>query len=442
MGSGVDVWYEPELLRRRNRSGISEQDQHQYRAAAVTALAVLVYVFLQLLVDRCTRARGRRPTTLMLRFQTQGKGTPDTEGDPLVYAAAQAVESALMRDAPVRMQGIVLQGSDLQWKERGTVAALASALPFCMSTIDSPALAKVAVIVYATRPCDEHPDVPDADGHVFRAKTYLAQRVENGFQGYRFNFDRMQTHVVSSHNDFRSPKLIVEEISRLRDQGFDHVILQSSHFGRRRLNASAERHSPHTQTSFLEEVAAKFADVNVYMIRRDVFPATRLRKRDSHESAFEVLRLAEHQELTAERPDGLLKQLVPIFTFATLAIVGNDDVARPQSGFCTYFLDTDYQVQNPEWRERVRANLLGDSPVRDSLLAVLRGIHFLEAEKAPLAEVCQPVLDPYTWVAPASRGMAGEIDAIPATRRRRAVVLCMPAVLSYVTDALHRGQRG
>ncbi|HEY6925268.1 MAG TPA: hypothetical protein VI653_17465, partial [Steroidobacteraceae bacterium] len=438
MRGGVDVWYEPELLRRRNRSEFPEQDQHQYRAAATTALAVLVYVLLQLVTERCARARGRRPTTLMLRFQTQGKGTPDTEGDPRVYAVAQAVESALLRDAPVRMQGIVVQGTDLQWKERGTVAALASALPLLVSAPESIALTKVATIVYSTRPCDEHPQIAAAEGHVFRAKTYLSEPVNEPFRGYRFSLDRMQTHVVRGHDELRTPKLIVEEVARLREQGYEHFILQSSYFGGRRLNASAERHSVLTQRAFLEEVAAKFADVSTYLVRRDVFPATRLRKRDSNESAFEVSRLAEHQQLLAQDSD-LLKQLVPIFTFATLSIVGNDDVARPQSGFCTYFLDTDYQVRNPEWRERVRSNILRDSPLRQSLLFALRAIHFLEAEKLPTAEIFQPILDPYSWTAPPSRAVAGEIDAIPASRRRAAVVLSLPALLSRVSDALHRG---
>lgn len=443
MGVGIDVWYEPALLRLRGRRNIPEEDQRQYRAAAVTALTLLVYTFLQLVAERCTKERGERPATLMLRFQTQGREAARTEGEPLVYAAAQAVESALMRDVPVRMQGLVVQGNQLHWKKRGAVVALTSAFPLVMGATTTGA-AKVALIVYSTRPCDDHPDIPDADGFMFRAKTYLAEAVTHPISGYRLRFDRMQAHVVSSQGDFRSPKLIVEEVSRLHEQGCDHVMLLSDHFGNRRLNRSAQRHSPHTQTKFLAEVATKFADVSVYMLRRDVFPATRLHKRDRQESAFEVLRLSEHEELTTPLGDELLKQLVPAYTFATLSIVGNDDVARPQSGFCTYFLDTDYQVQNLEGRERVRSNLIGaNTAVRESLLAVLRGIHFLEAEKAPMSSpsqfIFQPVLDPFTWLSPASHGAAGEIEVFPASRRKGAVLLSLPALLSQVTDSLHRG---
>jgi hypothetical protein len=127
-------------------------------------------------------------------------------------------------------------------------------------------------------------------------------------------------------------------------------------------------------------------------------------------------------------------------TFATLAIVGNDDAARPQSGFCTYFWDADYQVKNSEWRERVRSNLLGSSNgVRECLLNVLRGLHFLEAEKQPEGGVFKPVLDPFGWVQPSSNDAAGEIEVLPSSRRKGNVLLSLPALLSHVTDSLHSG---
>ena len=442
MGTGIDIRYEPELLKLRGNSKFSQEDSRQYRAATATALTLLVYVFLQLIAERCTEARDIRPVTLMLRFQTQGREAARTEGDPLIYAAAQAVEAALMRDVPVRMQGIVIDEGNLYYKKRGTAYALASAFPLVMGTSSALSIPKVAVIIYATRPCDDHPDIGDADGHVFRARTYLAEAVAKPFPGYRLQFDRMQTHVVESKNDFRSPKLIVEEVSRLQGQGCDHIILISNHYGARRLNRSAQRHSPHTQTVFLEEVATKFADTNLYTLCRDVFPATRLHQRGRGESAFEVPDLAGHQEFALHQGDGLLKQLLPIYTFATLAIVGNDDVARPQSGFCTYFLDTDYKVQNLEWRERMRSNLTGaNTAVRDCLLAVLRGLHFLEAEKVPpKTGLFQPVLDPFGWVTPSSSEAAGEIEVIPPNRRKGAILLSLSALLSHVTDALHRGR--
>ncbi|MEF8717157.1 MAG: hypothetical protein V5B44_05260 [Candidatus Accumulibacter necessarius] len=232
-----------------------------------------------------------------------------------------------------------------------------------------------------------------------------------------------------------APQLIVEEVSRLNGLGYEHVILISNHYGNRRINRSAQRHSPHTQTTFLDEVATNFPDVSLYMLRRDVFPATRLHNRARAESAFEAVRLSDHNDFAIMQGDGVVKQLVPAFTFGTLAVVGNDDAARPQSGFCTYFLDTDYQVRNAEWRERVRSNIMSTSGVRQCLLTVLRGLHFLEAEKQPDGGLFKPVLDPFSWVQPSSSGAAGEVQVAPPSRRKGDVLLSLPALLSHVTDA-------
>ncbi len=439
MGSGVDVWYEPELLKQRDNSKVAEEDRRQYRAAAATAMSVLVYTVLQVLADRVSKEREHRVATLMLRFQTQGKEAASSEGDHLIYAAAQSIESALMREVPVRMQGLVATG-DRTYKDRGTAFALSSAFPLILGTNTTPAVSKIAVVVYATRPCDEHPDIKDADGFIFRAKTYLAEAVETPFPGYRLSFERMQSHVVENRDAFQSPQLIVEEVSRLHSLGYEHVILISNHYGNRRINRSAQRHSPHTQTTFLDEVANNFPNVSLYMLRRDVFPATRLHKRTRAESAFEATRLSDHNEFAILHGEGVVKQLIPAFTFATLAVVGNDDAARPQSGFCTYFLDTDYQVRNAEWRERVRSNIMSSSSVREGLVTVLRGLHFLEAEKQPEGGQFKPVLDPFSWVQPSNTGAAGEIQVAPASRRKGDVLLSLPALLSHVTDALHRGR--
>jgi len=441
MGPGVDIWYEPELLKQRRNAKFSEEDQRQYRAAAVAALSVLVYVFLQTLAERLAKEQNQRIPALMLRFQTQGKKAAASEGDHMIYAASQAIESALMRELPVRMQGLVTDGEQTEWQKKGAAFALSSALPLVVGSASKPVVKKIAVVVYATRPCDEFPALPDADGFLFRAKTYLAEAVDEPFCGFRFAFDRMQSHVVESQDDFKNPKLIVEEVSRLYGLGYEHILLISNHFGNRRINRTAQRHSPHSQTAFLDEVAEKFAQVSLYLLRRDVFPATRLRVRDRSESAFEAVGLADHNDFAIINSAERSKEIIPVFTFATLGIVGNDDAARPQSGFCTYFLDADHQVRNVEWRERVRSNILNaNQGVRESLLAALRGLHFLEAEKQPEGGIFKPVLDPFGWVRPNSIGAAGEIEAIPASRRKGNVLLSLPALLSHVSDALHRGK--
>ena len=440
MPAGIDIWYDPECLKYRNLQKYTQEDSRQYRAAAATAMTVLIYVVLQILSEKLASHTEERTPALMVRFQQQGKTAAKNEGDHWIYAISQAIESALMRDIPVRMQGLVADGLNHQYKARGAAFALSAAFPLIVATNREPSVSKVATLVYSTRPCDDHPQTNDTDGFVFRAKTYLAEAVNETSVGYHLSFDRMQTHVVETRDSFKSPKLIVEEVSRLQALGYEHIILVSSHFGNRRINRSAQRHSPHTQTAFLDEVASKFPHVSLYMLRRDVFPATRLRTRSKTESAFEAVRISDHDEFAFDQGDGVLKQLIPVYTFATLAIVGNDDAARPQSGFCTYFWDADYQVKNSEWRERVRSNLLGTgNGVRDCLLAVLRGLHFLEAEKQPDGGVFKPVLDPFGWVQPSSSGAAGEIEVLPSSRRKGNVLLSLPALLSHVTESLHSG---
>ena len=438
MSAGVDIWYDPELLKYSNNPSFTEEDKRQYRAAAATAMAVLVYIVLQVLSEKLTKPSGESLLALMLRFQTQGKKAAENEGDHFVYAMSKAIESALMRDIPVRMQGLVTDG-DRRYKDRGAAFALSAAFPLVISATSKPSVDKIAVVIYATRPCDDYPGAEDTAGFIFQAKTYLADAVNEPLDGYRLAFDRMQTHIVETRDAFKSPKLIVEEVSRLHAMGYEHIILISSHFGNPRINRSAQRHSPHTQTAFLDEVATKFANVNIYMLRRDVFPATRLHTRARSESAFDAARISDHDEFAIDQSADILKRLIPIYTFATLAVVG-DDVSRPQSGFCTYFLDADYRVRNTEWRERVRSNLLSSGTgTRGCLLSVLRGLHFLEAEKQPEGGVFKPVLDPFGWVKPTSSGGAGEIEALPSSRRKGNVLLSLPAILSHVTEALHRG---
>jgi hypothetical protein len=440
MGAGVDISYDADQLNYRdNKSQYTDEDKRQFRVATATAMTIVIYVVLQVLAERLIKQSGRPLSALMLRFQSQGKEAHKNDGNHFVYAMAHAIESALMRDMSVRMQGLVASDNRI-YKDKGAAFALSAAFPLVMSSTHKSSVDKIAVVIYATRPCDAYPGAGAVAGFIFQAKTYLAEAVSDPVDGYRLSFDRMQTHVVETHDAFESPKLIVEEVSRLQGMGYEHILLISNHFGNPRINRSAQRHSPHTQTAFLDAVAAKFANLNLYMLRRDVFPATRLHTRGRKESAFEVSRIADHDEFAITHSSGISKALIPIYTFATLAVVG-DEASRPQSGFCTYFLDEDHRVKNLEWRERVRANILmPGTGTRACLLAVLRGLHFLEAEKQIDAGMFKPVLDPFSWIKPNSTGGSGEIEALPSSRRKGNVLLSLPAMLSHITDALHSGR--
>jgi hypothetical protein len=92
-----------------------------------------------------------------------------------------------------------------------------------------------------------------------------------------------------------------------------------------------------------------------------------------------------------------------------------------------------------EAAEQIRANLLlPTSSVRADLIALLRGVHYLESERPATEErTLQPVLDPYSWLQPETIGHAGEIVVSSSRRRAGAVVISLPAVLERVSRVLH-----
>jgi hypothetical protein len=296
-------------------------------------------------------------------------------------------------------------------------------------------LDKVALVTYVTRPCDTHPDFPDADGFLFISRTYRAVR-ENG--GTTLRVDSMQSRLVENRKDFRTPQLILEELARLQKDGFEHVMLLSHHFGNRHIGRAAERHAPHTSRQFREDVTQRFPGLHLYPLRRDVFKATRLRKRAAMESGFEVVKFNDHNALYAQLEGNDFRSLMPIYTFATLVVVDED--ARPQSGFCTYFFDDEQHATDLDLRGKVSANIQGvgdGAKVRDSLISVLRGIHFLESEKPAFKQQLLPVLDPFDWATPTRTAAAGELE-IMTRRGSRSVLLSVPAVLAHVTKVLHK----
>lgn len=443
-GVGVELQYDLRLLRLK----VAQDDKQrasaeQYRAASVTAFTVLAYVVLWEL-QALVRSKLPDAGVVMLRLQHTGRqndANADAD-DPntAAYAASQAIEKALAREGFTKLQGVTTQTEgnrdDLRWKRRGALAAMTGGqemrFPFDGS------LDKVALVTYVSRPCDEHPAHPDADGYLFLSRTYVADR---SAEGGRLKVLRMRSRLVENRKDFKNPQPILEEIARLYAEGYRHVMLLSQHFGNRHIGRAAERHAPHGTLEFLDAALQKFSDMTLYTLRRDVFPATRLRKREGSESGFEVLNFKDHQDMYDQVSDAILRSIMPVYTFATLAVVG-DDGDRPQSGFCTYFFDGEQRIANIEARETVRQNIVGigeqASEVRSSLISVLRGVHFLEGEKAPVRNSpALPVLDPYGWVNPVKRAAAGEI-VVMKRRRGGSVLLSLPAVLAHVTKVLHK----
>ncbi|MDQ0140963.1 hypothetical protein [Cupriavidus necator] len=443
-GVGIDIEYSLKYLQLSRTKDDEKAASEQLRAATVTAFALLVYITLWELSRRVQAAAASESLSMtMVRLQHTGKQNSREadahDANTVVFAVSQAIEKALTREMPVKLQGLTTQTKDqndsLRWKRRGALNALLGGQPLNFRMEGG--LDKVALVTYVTRPCDTHPSFPDADGFLFQSRTYRAVH-DNGAAILRV--DSMQSRLVESRKDFQAPQLILEEIARLEKDGFEHIMLLSHHFGNRHIGRAAERHAPHGTLQFLDEAAKRFPGVHVYPLRRDVFKATRLRKRGTMESGFEVVNFADHQAMYDQFEGGDLRTLMPIYTFATLVVVDED--SRPQSGFCTYFFDAEQRLSNIELKETVRQNILGVGKgdvqnTRASLISVLRAIHFMESEKPAFKTQLLPVLDPFDWATPARTSAAGEIE-IMTRRGSRSVLLSVPAVLAHVTKVLHK----
>lgn len=444
-GAGVEIQYDLEMLqlhlKERHRKDEAEKLKiEQLRTAALAAFALLVYVALWELQKRI-RAVKPGLAISMIRLQHSGRKLTRegdaNDGNTAVYAISQAVEKALAREGSVKLQGLTTrEGGEnlLHWKRRGALQALLGGQTLQFDLEGS--LDKVALVTYVTRPCDSHPAHPDADGYLFMSRTYVAER---GEKGAVLKALRMRSRLVESRKDFRSPQPILEEVARLRADGYSHVMLLSHHYGNRHIGRAAERHAPHGTLEFLDETFKRFPEMHLYPLRRDVFPATRLRKRDASESGFEVVNFKDHQEMYDAMAQDVLRSIMPVYTFATLAVVG-DESERPQSGFCTYFFDVEQRISNNQMRETVRQNILGvgqTAEIRKSFISVLRAIHFMESEKSALKGVLLPVLDPFDWANPDTTAASGELE-IMSRRGGRAVLLSMPALLAHVSKVLHK----
>ena len=246
----------------------------------------------------------------------------------------------------------------------------------------------------------------------------------------------MRNRVIGTRDDLGDAQPVLTELSWLAAQGYEHGMLLSHHFGNPHLGRAAERKAPHASLEFLDDAHQRFPQMRFYTLRRDVFPAPRLRRRTSAESAFEVVTFADHQQLYERHARDLFRGVMPVYTFATLNVVGRED-NRPQSGFCTYFFDVDHRMNDLAWQEATKADMLGfggDGGVRASLISVLRAIHFLESERQG-SSVFLPVLDPFDWATPVHRAATGEVE-IMRRRRKGEVLLSLPAVLSHITEVL------
>ena len=444
-GAGIEIQYDLKQLRRarEDRDDVKAKKE-QLRAGAIAASTLLIYMTTWEL-HRRVKATQPDMTTILLRLQTSGRQA-DRDDDAhdantAIYAISQAVERALAREGAVKLQGLTTKGDEqsLYWKRRGALNAIlgGQAVRFDMEG----QLDKVALVTYVTRPCDMHPANSDADGYLFLSRTYTAHKSD---KGAILQVERMRSRIIDNRKDFKAPQPVLEELGRLNEEGYRHVMLLSHHFGNRHIGRAAERHAPHGTLEFLDEAFQRFPLMRFYTLRRDVFPATRLRKREKAESGFEVLNFRDHQHMYDQHAGDIFRGVMPVYTFATLSVVeskGEGDFSRPQSGFCTYFVDVDERVE--ESRQAARADIMGfgsGGEVRKSLISVLRTIHFMESEKPAAGGLLLPVLDPFDWATPTRASAMGEIE-IMSRRRTGNVLMSLPAILAHVTKVLHKDER-
>lgn len=446
-GAEVLVGIGENWLRRRRGGQKGTTPDHQF-AASVTATAIILYVVLRVLRTQFSVGE-TAPRMLILRMQSEGRGARRDEdlfaGSHGLFAVANAVEQVLGTEALVFMQGLALDvsESDRRWQLGGTFSALKSAFPVRLKHPTLTSAGPVALVSYSTRPCGRDPTGDGGDQHVFSARTYLAvsdsaSGVDSG-PGLHLAHVRNLVHVQSAR-EFENPIIFLEEIDRLYAKGCRHIMLLWNHFGARKIGRGANRHAPHANRRFLGRLAQEFRDATVYTLSLDVFQATRLtNRRDAvGRHAFEVSHVREHEAFWHAAELGLRDELIAFYTFATLSVVG-DEQRRPQSGFCTYFLETSARADEAlEWSLAAQTNLIGqgrDPALRDLLLAVLRGVHYLHAEREPKDGLLRPCLAPHHWSDLGSAEAAGEV-VVMHSRRRGNVVLSLPAVLARVGAVL------
>lgn len=435
-----------EIYYSQNALNASRPEQ---RSMAALCFALLTYLLIDAIRNAITVqnsdntiARHAMPI-LLLRLHTSAADTEqaDTKKSNVsqaLYAAVAAVELALARDGSVRTQGLIFtpnaaQDQNFLYRMQGTLAACTAGLPLRFEWPG--ALQRLAIITVAARPCTER----DSDHTLEHAdwllvsRAYLIQRQIKAPQHAQMVLMGMRSRITDGDPPKNAADLIGEWVNELTEQGQARDILViHHHFGARHIGAAAKRRAFWSAAPVQARLRQYLPDdTYLYSLQRDLVPITRLNNRPDHVSAYEITELNDQPDWQHGARD-----LRPIYTFATLHIVGGDAAARPQSGLCTYFQITDDGFDQA-YHERVRARLMGvdDSNVRASLTAGLRMVHFFESEAQMRGShtLWRPTLDPYSWVKPIGYDEAGEVLYSVQGGKR---YLSLAATLTRVVECL------
>ena len=372
-GSSPDAWlasnhvelqYDLATMQRNDGAKRRDPEESEHLLAAFrVAFSVLCYVALQRVLSRARQTTGSSSRgalgVSLLRLHADKATSDPSSGSRALFAASQAVETALARDFEVHMQGLVLEDAIPSDKRRGVFHALFAGFPLVIerrAPLNEPHTPEqtLGLVTFGSRPCTSSGEQPG--DNLFTVRTYRAEAVTEPFTGYRFWCDAVRTEIREAREGEAVPPTVTEEILRLYDLGCRHILLLAHRYGGRRIGGSV-RYKLHDHAGTLAALAATHPDLFVYPLVRDTFPVTRMRRRDTeNEDAFEILAPDEHLAGGTLAVGDLRRDCSPIYSLATLHVIG--EATKPQSGVSTYFLLRNESSASIEHPERMQANLL------------------------------------------------------------------------------------
>lgn len=436
-GGGIDILYLDGLFSADDIDAKPKSDTGRRFPVQLAATALLLEVALAEIL-RSLQARSALPlNALLLRSQAVAK----SNAADIAYAFSQALERALGHIAPIKLQGLNLQETSspgisgtAEWRHSQSLGSALTILPLSYSL--SAASPNVALIAYATRPADD-------DTSLLLMRVYETRKI-NEPDVRELRLSNCTTHLIGDGDLKGASDALFDAIGKLEAKGFQHILLLSHDYGGRRRARAAERHTPHSSAAFHAVAAARHPSVCFYPLRRDIFPIVRFRTRDKRsESAFEITNFEAHAPLAAALRSSAARALLPIYSLATMSIVGGER-RRIHSGVCTYFYDTSDADSQPITAEYARQNALGigqgtHADVHAAIVGILRAMHFFENEAPNIGQKTNtllPVLDPFDWATPLKTLTFGDVP-LKISRTKKAT-FSLTAYLAAIANILER----
>ena len=423
--------------------GGSEETEAQSYAARSAAATMLTQIVMELLLDgiegsqRGNARKVQSPLVQMLRLQFRGKkeDVPPGTGEHTVYAMSQAVEHALSRRGPTKLQGMAMakdQGAaNFKVRQGKTYLGLLSA--FGIDTHSSVAKGtKVGFVYFASRPIDTPGWRMDSTTtHSVVGRAYMAE-----FDGVIMRLRRMngtskvhKGHVAAGLSDG-----VGDMMESLAAAGCGQIAIVSRAMGGLVLEKTG-RGQGHDNRQFLHDLSERHPGVTFYHLSCGTQRVVRAPSGSAANACYEARGLEAHfNTRESELRVGPVFEggLRPLYSFGTMKVVGE----RQQSSFMTYHLvQLGEGVSDTPGALRARS-VLARGPDQDALLDTLRGIHFLEYEGGFPDKKAMPILDTMSWMQPVETAGAGEVTFREASSRRSRVTarISLTAVAAHVAS--------